>query len=101
MQHRIAGDTIIRGVTTAHRIDSTREIALLMQDIVELQRNSQRFALQETLCYLHIPDQLIGVHRCVVISPTTCLVDIRGDAGAPWRIDIHAATIREMPCIEI
>ena len=76
MKHSITVDAVVRGITTAHCIDHSREIALLMENIIELQGNSQRLTLQETLSHLHIPDQFIGIHRCIIVSPTTLLVDI-------------------------
>ena len=71
VQHRIAVDGIILRIRTGCSRNGTREGALLMQKIVELEHDGQWLALQETLRELSIPYILIGVHAAVIISTAT------------------------------
>ena len=68
MQHRIAVDGIILRIRTGCSRNGTRESALLAENIVELQHDGKRFALQETLRELRIPYKLICIHAAVAIT---------------------------------
>ena len=68
MQHRIAVDGIILRIRTGCSRNGTREGALLAEDIVELQHDGKRLALQETLRELRIPYKLIRIHAAVAIA---------------------------------
>ena len=71
MKHRIAVDGIILRIRTGCSRNGTREGALLAENIVELQHDGKRLALQETLRELRIPYKLIRIHTAVVISTAT------------------------------
>ena len=71
MKHRIAVDSIILGICTGCSGDSTREGALLTKNVIELEHDGKRLALQETLRELRIPYKLIGVHTTVIIATAT------------------------------
>ena len=71
MKHRIAVDGIILRIRTGCSRNGTREGALLAENIVELQHDGKRLALQETLRELRIPYKLIRVHAAVIISTAT------------------------------
>ena len=68
MQHRIAVDGIILRIRTGCSRNGTREGALLAENIVELQHDGKRLALQETLRELRIPYKLIRIHAAVAIT---------------------------------
>ena len=68
MQHRIAVDGIILRIRAGCSRNGTRESALLAENIVELQHDSKRLALQETLRELRIPYKLIRIHAAVAIA---------------------------------
>ena len=68
MQHRIAVDGIILRICTGCSRNGTREGALLAENIVELQHDGKRLALQETLRELRIPYKLIRIHAAVAIT---------------------------------
>ena len=68
VQHRIAVDGIILRIRTGCSRNGTREGALLAEDIVELQHDGKRLALQETLRELRIPYKLIRIHAAVAIT---------------------------------
>ena len=68
VQHRIAVDGIILRIRTGCSRNGTREGALLAENIVELQHDGKRLALQETLRELRIPYKLIRIHAAVAIT---------------------------------
>ena len=68
VQHRIAVDGIILRIRTGCSRNGTGEGALLAENIVELQHDGKRLALQETLRELRIPYKLICIHAAVAIT---------------------------------
>ena len=62
MQHGIAVDAVILGITALHGIDDAAEIALLVQDVIELQADGERFASEESMTDLGVPYQFVGIH---------------------------------------
>ena len=70
VDHEVGIDGIGPGVATHHGIDCTAHIALLLQDIVELQADSSRLVLQETLGKLGIPEEFVVVHGSIGESTT-------------------------------
>ena len=68
VQHRIVVDGIILRIRTGCSRNGTREGALLAEDIVELQHDGKRLALQEALRELRIPYKLIRIHAAVAIT---------------------------------
>ena len=68
MQHRIAVDGIILRIRAGCSRNGTREGALLAENIVELQHDGKRLALQEALRELRIPYKLIRIHAAVAIT---------------------------------
>ena len=68
VQHRIAVDGIILRIRTGCSRNGTREGALLAENIVELQHDGKRLALQETLRELRIPYKLIRIHAAVALT---------------------------------
>ena len=68
VQHRIAVDGIILRIRAGCSRNGTRESALLAENIVELQHDGKRLALQETLRELRIPYKLIRIHAAVAIT---------------------------------
>ena len=63
MEHAVARDGVVLRIRVAHRADRADERGLLLEDIIELQRDSERLAFEETLRDLRIPDELVGIHR--------------------------------------
>ena len=49
MQHAIAGDGVVFGIGAPHRRDGAAEGGLLVQDVVELQGDSEGLTLEESL----------------------------------------------------
>ena len=63
MEHAVTRDGVVLRIRAAHRADRADERGLLLEDIIELQRDCERLALEETLRNLRIPDELVGIHR--------------------------------------
>ena len=68
VQHRIAVDGIILRIRAGCSRNGTREGALLAENIVELEHDGKRLALQEALRELRIPYKLIRIHAAVAIT---------------------------------
>ena len=68
VQHRIAVDGIILRIRTGCSRNGTREGTLLAENIVDLQHDGKRLALQEALRELRIPYKLIRIHAAVAIT---------------------------------
>ena len=68
VQHRIAVDGIILRIRAGCSRNGTRESALLAENIVELEHDGKRLALQEALRELRIPYKLIRIHAAVAIT---------------------------------
>ena len=49
MQHAVAGDGVVFGISAPHRRDGTAEGGLPVQDVVELQGDGEGLALKESL----------------------------------------------------
>ena len=101
MEHTVARDGVVLRIRAAHRADRADERGLLLEDIIELQRDSERLALEETLRDLCIPDEFVGIHRRVVVASPALHVDVRGEGRAPWRRDTQHRTISELPRVEV
>lgn len=76
VQHGIAVDAVIFGVAALHGINGSAEVALIVQDVVELQRQCEVALFQQTLRQLHVPHQFVGVHSLVVVATTTVLMQV-------------------------
>lgn len=74
MQHGIGVDAIIFRITTQTLIDRTTEIALVVQNVIELQRHRQWFSFEETLTELRIPYQFVRIHRLIAVTATGVVV---------------------------
>ena len=79
MNHTIASDGVILGITALGGRDDMADGGLLMQDVVELERDGESLALEEALRHLGIPDEFVGVHRVVGIATTALHVQVRGE----------------------
>ena len=101
MQHGIAVDAIILGVGALIGVDRTREVALLAQQIIELDAHTKRTAFKEALRKLSIPHQFVGVKRTVGISATTVLVQVGGELHAPRKGEIECSTVCKLPSVEV
>ena len=72
-----------------------------MEDIVELQRDGEGLALEEALRQLGIPDELVGVHRGIVVATTALHVHIGGEGGTPGGGNAYHTAIGELPRVEV
>ena len=100
-QERVAVDAVILRVRAPHGVDHAREVALLVEDIVELERDRERLATQEALRHLGVPKQFVAVERGVVVASAAVHVEVRGEARAPGRREVDGSAIGEAPGVEV
>ena len=101
MQHRIAGDGVYLTIGPAVGIHRSREVGLLVQDVIPLKHHGELLATQETMRDLSIPDEFVGVEGLVAITALAEHVDIGGNVTAPREGDSCVSTIREVPCCQV
>lgn len=70
VEHAVAVYRIRFGITTGESIHNAADIALLMQDVIYLERHCKRIPLQEAGRQLGIPQQLIGIGIRVAVTAT-------------------------------
>ena len=68
VEHGVAVDGVVLDVAATHCRYRSGEIGLVVEDVVELERDGQSVALQEALRELRVPYQLVRVHRLVRIA---------------------------------
>lgn len=68
VQHDIAVDGVVLRVRSHRGGDGAAQVALLMEQVIELEHHGERPAFEEALRELHVPDELIGVERVVGIA---------------------------------
>ena len=76
VQHGVAVDAVVFGVAALHGINGSAEVALVVQDVVELQRQREVALFEQTLRQLHVPHQLVGVHGLIVVATAAVLVQV-------------------------
>ena len=101
VEQGVGVDAVILRVAALHGVDGAAVVALLVEDVVQLQADGEWLALEKALRDLCIPDELVGVHRAVGIAPSALVVQIGGEARTPRSIDVEAATVGELPCVEV
>ena len=101
MKHSVVGNSVVLRIAALHGVKDTANGRLLVQDVVELERNGERIACQERLRQLCIPNQLVGIHRCIGVTTTTLHVHVRRYGCTPRCIDAERSTISKLPCVEI
>ena len=72
-----------------------------MQDVVELQTDGERLALQERLRQLRVPYQLVGVGSRVAIAPSARHVQAGGKLHAPRHLHGGVETVVECPRVQV
>ena len=101
VQHGIIVDCVILHIAALHGVDGAAEVALVVQDVVELNHHRQRLTLEEALRYLRVPYKLVCVQRLVVISAAAVLMQIRRKICAPRTCHVERGTVCELPCVEV
>ena len=101
MHHHVAVDGIAPRVRTLRGRNRTADVAPLAQNVIPLYGNRSGVAFQETLRKLGVPDQLVGVHRLVIVSAAAALSDVGGQAHVPRHVDLYVSTVREIIRVQI
>ena len=68
MQHDVAVDGVVFCIRPHRGGDGSAEVALLMEQVIELKHDGERFAFEEALRELHVPYKLVGVERVVGVA---------------------------------
>ena len=76
MEHNVAVDGVILCISAAHGVDGPCQVALLVEDVVELDAECQRITTEHRLRYLGIPQQLVGVERGIAVATAALLVEV-------------------------
>ena len=101
MEHDVAVDGVVFRISTAHGTDGTAEIALLVQNIIELDTECQGITFQQRLRYLCVPKKLIGVQRCIIISAAALFMKAGRYAHVPRQGQVNVRTVSKLPCVEV
>lgn len=101
VEQGVGVDAVILRVAALHGVDGAAVVALLVEDVVQLQADGERLALEEALRDLCIPDELVGVHRAVGIAPSALVVQVGGEARSPRSVDVERSAVGELPCVEV
>ena len=72
-----------------------------MQDVVELESDGERLALEEALGQLSVPDQFVGVHRRVAVAAAARHIEIGRQLHAPRQLCGGVESVGEVPRILI
>ena len=99
--HYVVVHRVVFRVASHHGVDGARDVALLLQQVVELQRHRESLAAEEALRQLHVPDKLVGVHRRVVETAAAVHREVGGYCSAPRCLYVGAEAVREHPCVEV
>lgn len=101
MQHRVGVDAVVTGIASAGCSHPSLVVALLLQEVIEIERHHEGFASEECLGYLTVPDKLVRVHRWVIISPSAMLTQVGAELETQGETNEHLTTIAELPGVEV
>ena len=101
MEHGIGVDAVVLGIATGVSVNPTLEVALLLEQVVEIECHDEGLALEEGLGDLSVPDEFVGVHRRVVISPTAVFADVGADLEPCRQTQQDLSAVAELPGIEV
>ena len=99
--HAICVDGVVPRVAAHRGVDDARHVALLVEDVVELQAERGGFVLEEALGDLRVPDQLVRVHGVVRIPAAGGHLDVGGDAHAPVEVHVGIGAVGEVPSVHV
>ena len=101
VEHGIGIDAVILRIAAPRSIHPALVVALLTQQVVEVQGHDERFVLEERLRQLSVPDEFVGIHRGVVIASATTLMEIAAQLKVPGQAHQELPTIVELPGVKI
>ena len=89
MEHSITIHGIILRIATPVGCQITGEIALLTEDVIELESHYQTTMREQLLRDLRIPYHLSGVEICIAVASSHTLIDIGIESHVPRKPDIE------------
>ena len=93
MEHDIATQRIVFRIADFRIAYASRQIGLLLQDVVDLDAHSRRIVFQEILRDLRVPNER-RVSVPIRIARIEVVVGIRGDGEIPRQIDVGISAER-------
>ena len=100
-QQGVACDSICPSIRARVGRDIPAEVALLGQYVIEAQHHYKFSALQESLRYLSIPYEFIGVHRSIVEASSAVHPEVAREPHSPRSLHLNVHAIIEAPGIEV
>ena len=100
-QHGKRIDRIILRIATHTLVYHSSKVALVLQNIIELQIYDEVLCTKEALAYLYVPYQFVGIERRIVITSAAAHVHIGRQLCVPRQCYLHAATVSERPSVKI
>lgn len=101
MYHEVGIDGIVPRVYTLRSGQSTADITLLLQDIIELNADGSGTIAEEGLCNLRVPEQFVGIHRSIGVTTARTHADICRNTESKVKVKVGIGTVREVPRIHI
>lgn len=101
VDHAIGVDGVVPRVAAHLCVDGAAHVALLVQDVVELQADGGGVAFEEALGNLGVPYKLVGVHRGVGIATARAHGEVGREGHAPREVEVGIGTVREVPRIHV
>ena len=101
MEHSVAVDTVVAGVAAAGGADPPLVVGLLAEEVVDVEGHDEGLALEEGFRQLAVPDELVGVHRRVVVAPTAVLAQVAAQLEAHGQAQQELSAVAELPGVEV
>lgn len=101
VKHAVAVDGVVAHVGAGSGVDHAAHIALLVEDVVELQGDGGGILPQKTLGDLEVPEQFVGVHGGIAVTAAAVLRDVGGEAHVPRQIEVAAHAVGEGVGVQI
>ena len=101
VEHDVRVDGVAPRVAALLRGDGAADVALLVQDVVELQAHSCCVAFEEGLRNLPVPKELVGVHRVVRVAAARTHAQVGRNAHAPVEVEVGLCAVGELPRVHI
>ena len=101
MKHGVAVDAVVASIATGVGVHPSLIVALLLEEVVEVECHDKSFTAEESLGYLSIPNQFVCVHGGVVVAATAMFANVGAHLESCWKSEEHLAAIAELPCVEV
>ena len=101
VNHAIGVDGVVPRVAAHLCVDGAAHVALLVQDVVELQADGGGVAFEEALGDLGVPYKFVRVHRGVGIATARTHGKVGRKGHAPREVEVGVGAVGEVPRIHV